>query len=129
MPLADCRRHLFNCKMIYQSSSAVAIIGRPPPTFPAAVPVVWNAFQEREMTLLLIPNSAATLVTVRLLLQLSDDSSTCEVVQVISSSYISQTDSLALAANMLNCVFVLHFILLLSSVRRHHEFCVPSRRF
>ncbi|GFT38711.1 hypothetical protein TNCV_1498991 [Trichonephila clavipes] len=50
------------------------------------------------------------------LLQISDHSSTCEVVQVISSSHISQTDSLALAANMLNCVFVLHFILLLSSV-------------
>ncbi|GFU82118.1 transposable element Tcb2 transposase [Trichonephila clavipes] len=38
---------------------------RPPPTFLTAVPVVWNAFQERETTLLLIPNSAATLVTVR----------------------------------------------------------------
>ncbi|GFX43383.1 uncharacterized protein TNCV_4874031 [Trichonephila clavipes] len=63
------------------------------------------------------------------LLQLSDHSSTCEVIQVISSSHISRTDSLALAANMLNCVFVLHFILLLSSTRRYHAFCVRSRRF
>ncbi|GFV77134.1 hypothetical protein TNCV_1771461 [Trichonephila clavipes] len=62
------------------------------------------------------------------LLQLSDNSSTCEVVQVISSSLISRTDSLALAANMLNCVFVLHFILLLNSTRRRHAFCVRSRR-
>ncbi|GFX76468.1 hypothetical protein TNCV_2130191 [Trichonephila clavipes] len=64
-----------------------------------------------------------------LLLQLSDHSSTCEVVQVISSSRISRTDLLALAANMLNCVSVLHFILLLSSERRYHAFCVGSRRF
>ncbi|GFU54623.1 hypothetical protein TNCV_2160961 [Trichonephila clavipes] len=33
--------------------------------FLTAVPVVWNAFQAHETTLLLIPNSAATLVTVR----------------------------------------------------------------
>ncbi|GFS65600.1 hypothetical protein TNCV_1924611 [Trichonephila clavipes] len=63
------------------------------------------------------------------LLQLSDYSSTSEVVQVISSSHISRTDSLTLAANMLNCDSVLHFILLLSSSRRHHAFCVRSRRF
>ncbi|GFV42877.1 hypothetical protein TNCV_2593251 [Trichonephila clavipes] len=52
------------------------------------------------------------------LLKLSDYYSTCEVVQVISSSHISRTDSRALAANMLNCVPVLH-----------HAFCVRSRRF
>ncbi|GFV90158.1 hypothetical protein TNCV_4378741 [Trichonephila clavipes] len=63
------------------------------------------------------------------LLQLSDYSSTCEVIQMISSSHISRTDSLALPANMLNCVCVLHFILLLSSTRRHHAFCVRSGRF
>ncbi|GFX66109.1 structural maintenance of chromosomes protein 2-2 [Trichonephila clavipes] len=65
MTLADCRRPLFTCRMIYQSSPAVVVLGWPPPTFLTAVPVVWNAFQAREMTLLLIPNSAATLVTVR----------------------------------------------------------------
>ncbi|GFW67680.1 hypothetical protein TNCV_3445521 [Trichonephila clavipes] len=54
------------------------------------------------------------------LLHLSDHFSTCEVVQGISSSHISQTDSLALATDLLNCVSVLHFILLLSSARRHH---------
>ncbi|GFY13715.1 elongation factor 2 [Trichonephila clavipes] len=43
----------------------VVVLGRPPPTFLTAVPVVWNAFQARKTTLLLIPNSAATLVTVR----------------------------------------------------------------
>ncbi|GFV41240.1 hypothetical protein TNCV_1859591 [Trichonephila clavipes] len=63
MTLADCRWHLFACRMIYRSSPAVVILGRPPPTFLTAVPVVWNAFQAHEMTLLLIPNSAATLVT------------------------------------------------------------------
>ncbi|GFW65103.1 uncharacterized protein TNCV_393691 [Trichonephila clavipes] len=63
------------------------------------------------------------------LLHLSDHSSTCEVVQVISSSHISRTDSLTLAANILNCVSVLHFILLLSSLRRHLAFCVRSSRF
>ncbi|GFV02025.1 calcitonin gene-related peptide type 1 receptor [Trichonephila clavipes] len=47
------------------SSPAAVVLGRPPPTFLTAVPVVWNAFQTRETTLLLIPNSAATLVTVR----------------------------------------------------------------
>ncbi|GFS52847.1 hypothetical protein TNCV_3122381 [Trichonephila clavipes] len=89
-------------------------------------------FQERETTLLLIPKSAATLVSVRPLLQLSDHSSSCEVVQVISSSHISRTDSLALAENMLNCVSVLHFFLMLSSACRYHAFCVRSccsRRF
>ncbi|GFU18633.1 transposable element Tcb2 transposase, partial [Trichonephila clavipes] len=65
MTLADCRRPLFACRMIYRSSPTVAVFGRPPPTFLTAVPVVWNAFQARETTLLLIPNSAATLVTSR----------------------------------------------------------------
>ncbi|GFU53073.1 hypothetical protein TNCV_3098571 [Trichonephila clavipes] len=50
-------------QMIYQSFPEVVVLGRPPPTFLTAVPVVWNAFQARETTLLLIPNSAATLVT------------------------------------------------------------------
>ncbi|GFT03405.1 uncharacterized protein TNCV_2985681 [Trichonephila clavipes] len=63
------------------------------------------------------------------LLQLSDHSSTCEIVQMISSSHISRIDSMALAANMLNCDSGLHFIPLLSSVRRHHALCVRSRRF
>ncbi|GFT74932.1 histone-lysine N-methyltransferase SETMAR [Trichonephila clavipes] len=49
--------------MIYRSSLAVVVLERPPPTYLTAVPVVWNAFQAREMTLLLISNSAATLVT------------------------------------------------------------------
>ncbi|GFU49316.1 structural maintenance of chromosomes protein 2-2 [Trichonephila clavipes] len=65
MTLADCRRPPFACRMIYRSSPAVVVLGRPPPTFQTAVPVVWNAFQARETTLLLIPNSEATLVTVR----------------------------------------------------------------
>ncbi|GFY36642.1 structural maintenance of chromosomes protein 2-2 [Trichonephila clavipes] len=64
MTLADCRRPLFACRMIYRSSPAVVVLGRPPPTFLTAVPVVWNAFQARETTLQLIPNSAATLVKV-----------------------------------------------------------------
>ncbi|GFW22725.1 structural maintenance of chromosomes protein 2-2 [Trichonephila clavipes] len=64
MTLSDYRRPLFACRMIYRSSPAVVVLERPPPTFLTAVPVVWNAFQAREMTLLLIPNSAATLVTV-----------------------------------------------------------------
>ncbi|GFX94007.1 hypothetical protein TNCV_3413691 [Trichonephila clavipes] len=63
MTLADCRRPLFSYMMIYRSSPAVVVLGWPPPTFLTAVPVVWNAFQARETTLLLIPNSAATLVT------------------------------------------------------------------
>ncbi|GFU33918.1 structural maintenance of chromosomes protein 2-2 [Trichonephila clavipes] len=64
MTLPHCRRPLFACRMIYRSSPAVVVLGRPPPTFLTDVPVVWNAFQARETTLLLIPNSAATLVTV-----------------------------------------------------------------
>ncbi|GFW54090.1 structural maintenance of chromosomes protein 2-2 [Trichonephila clavipes] len=65
MTVADCRRPLLAYSFIYRLSPAVVVLGRPPPTFLTAVPVVWNAFQAREMTLLLIPNSAATLVTVR----------------------------------------------------------------
>ncbi|GFV45634.1 structural maintenance of chromosomes protein 2-2 [Trichonephila clavipes] len=65
MTLADCRRPLFAFRMIYRSSPAVVVLGRPPPTFLTAVSMVWNAFQARETTLLLIPNSAATLVTLR----------------------------------------------------------------
>ncbi|GFU71354.1 hypothetical protein TNCV_4280471 [Trichonephila clavipes] len=80
MTLADCRRPLLACRMIYRSSPAIVVLGWPPPTFLTAVPVVWNAFPARKTTLLLIPNSAATLVTV---LQLSDHSSTREVVQEI----------------------------------------------
>ncbi|GFX86546.1 uncharacterized protein TNCV_3728151 [Trichonephila clavipes] len=60
-----CRWSTFNGRMIYQSSPAVVILRRPPPTFLIAVPVVWNAFQARETTLLLIPNSVDTLVTIR----------------------------------------------------------------
>ncbi|GFV20945.1 uncharacterized protein TNCV_2704251 [Trichonephila clavipes] len=67
MTLADCRLPLFACKMIYRSSPAVFVLGRSSPTFLTAVPVVWNAFQARETTLLLIQNSAATLVTLWLL--------------------------------------------------------------
>ncbi|GFY21229.1 uncharacterized protein TNCV_3992731 [Trichonephila clavipes] len=63
MTLADCRRPFFAYRMKCRSSPAVVALGRPPPTFLTAVPVVWNAFQVREATLLLIPNSAATLVT------------------------------------------------------------------
>ncbi|GFU52507.1 hypothetical protein TNCV_2115051 [Trichonephila clavipes] len=48
MTLADCRRPLFTCRMVYRSSPAVVVLGRPPPTFLTAVPVVWNAFQARE---------------------------------------------------------------------------------
>ncbi|GFV13925.1 structural maintenance of chromosomes protein 2-2 [Trichonephila clavipes] len=65
MTLTDCRRPLFACRMIYRSSPAVVVLGRPPPTFLTVVPVVWNAFQARETTFLLILNSGATLVTVR----------------------------------------------------------------
>ncbi|GFX09859.1 hypothetical protein TNCV_3565371 [Trichonephila clavipes] len=63
MTLADCRRPLFACRIIYRSSPAVVVLGRPPPTFLTDVPVVWNSFEARETTLLLIPNSADTLVT------------------------------------------------------------------
>ncbi|GFU61704.1 structural maintenance of chromosomes protein 2-2 [Trichonephila clavipes] len=65
MTLADCHPPLFTCRMIYRSSPAVVVLGRPPPTFLTAVPVVCNAFQARKTTLLLILNYAATLVTVR----------------------------------------------------------------
>ncbi|GFV78716.1 DDE Tnp4 domain-containing protein [Trichonephila clavipes] len=37
-------------QMIYRSSSAVVVLGRPPPTFLTAVPVVWNAFRARNDT-------------------------------------------------------------------------------
>ncbi|GFW69999.1 structural maintenance of chromosomes protein 2-2 [Trichonephila clavipes] len=63
--MTPLRRPLFACRMIYRLSAAVVVFGRATPTFLTAVPVVWNAFQARETTLLLIPNSAATLVTVR----------------------------------------------------------------
>ncbi|GFX96650.1 structural maintenance of chromosomes protein 2-2 [Trichonephila clavipes] len=66
MTLADCRRPLFARRMKYRSSPAVVVLERPPPTFLTAVPVVWNAFKrEKRHSFLLIPNSAATLVTVR----------------------------------------------------------------
>ncbi|GFY20066.1 structural maintenance of chromosomes protein 2-2 [Trichonephila clavipes] len=65
MKLADCRRPLFACRMIYRSSPAVVVLGQPPPTYLTAVQVVWNAFQARETTLLLNPSPAATMVTVR----------------------------------------------------------------
>ncbi|GFV71666.1 hypothetical protein TNCV_3534561 [Trichonephila clavipes] len=130
MTLADCRRPLFACRMMYRSSPAVVVLGRPPPTFLAAVPVVWNAFQARETTLFFVDSELCSYTGEGTpLLQLSDHSSTCEVVQVISSSHISRTDSLALAANMLNSVCVLHLILLLNNTRLHHTFCVRSRRF
>ncbi|GFV25641.1 hypothetical protein TNCV_1459561 [Trichonephila clavipes] len=66
MTLTDCRRPLFACRMIYRPSPAFVVLGRPPPNFLTAVPVVWNAFQASETTLLLIPNSAATLVTIKI---------------------------------------------------------------
>ncbi|GFU87029.1 hypothetical protein TNCV_1586171 [Trichonephila clavipes] len=129
MTLADCRQPLFACRMIYRSSLAVVVIRRPPLTFLKAVLVVWNTFQARETRLLVDSEHCSYTGDGASLLQLSDHSSTCDVVQVISSSHISRIDSLALAANMLNCVCVLHLILLLSSTRQHHAFCVRSRRF
>ncbi|GFW67664.1 hypothetical protein TNCV_3445361 [Trichonephila clavipes] len=128
--LADCRRLFFVGRMIYQSSLAVVVLGRPPPTyfsnrctcglerFPSARN---DTFVDSELCSYTGDGTS--------LLQLSDHFSTCEVVQVISSSHILRTDSLAFAANMLNCVCVLHYILLLNSMRRHHAFCVRSRRF
>ncbi|GFU54369.1 hypothetical protein TNCV_3365711 [Trichonephila clavipes] len=65
MTLADCRRPLFACRMIYRSSPAVVVLGRPPPTFLTAVPVVWNAFKRARNDTFVDSNSAATLVTVR----------------------------------------------------------------
>ncbi|GFY05059.1 hypothetical protein TNCV_561911 [Trichonephila clavipes] len=115
--------------MIYRSFPAVVVLGRPPPTFLTAVPVVWNAIQARETTLFVDSELYSYTGDGTPLLQLSDYSSTCEVVEMISSSHISRTDSLALATNMLNCISVVHFILLLSSARQHHAFCVRSRRF
>ncbi|GFW37423.1 hypothetical protein TNCV_860301 [Trichonephila clavipes] len=95
MTLSDCCRPLFACRMIYRSSPAVVILVRPPPTFLTAVPVVWNAFQARETTL--VDSELCSYAGDGTpLLQLSDHSSTCEVIQVISSSHISRTDSLAL---------------------------------
>ncbi|GFX55831.1 hypothetical protein TNCV_609971 [Trichonephila clavipes] len=51
--------------MMHRSSPVVVVLGWPPPIFLTAVPVVWNAFKARETTILLIPNFAATLVTIR----------------------------------------------------------------
>ncbi|GFX63333.1 transposable element Tcb1 transposase [Trichonephila clavipes] len=67
-------------QMIFWPSSAVVVLEWPPPTFLTAVPVVWNAFQARELTLV---DSELCSYTgdCTPLLQLSDHSSTCEVVQ------------------------------------------------
>ncbi|GFU74437.1 hypothetical protein TNCV_2091621, partial [Trichonephila clavipes] len=50
MTLADCRQPLFAYRMIYWSSPAVVVLGRPPPTI-LTPPRAWNAFQARETTL------------------------------------------------------------------------------
>ncbi|GFW46779.1 transposable element Tc1 transposase [Trichonephila clavipes] len=80
MTLADCRRPLFAFRMIYRSSHAVVILGRPPPTFITVLTVVWNTFQARNDTFV---NSERCSYTGdgTPLLQLSNHSSTCEVVQ------------------------------------------------
>ncbi|GFX57170.1 hypothetical protein TNCV_2964492 [Trichonephila clavipes] len=55
-------RSLFTSRMIYWSSLAVIILGRPQPTFLTAIPVIWRDFKALENTFLSIPNSCATLV-------------------------------------------------------------------
>ncbi|GFW48814.1 hypothetical protein TNCV_4243941 [Trichonephila clavipes] len=79
MTLAECRRPIFACRMIYRSSPAVVVLVRPPPTFLTAVPVVWNAFQALETTLLMNPNSAATLVTCSQLASLDKNNALREI--------------------------------------------------
>ncbi|GFW09589.1 hypothetical protein TNCV_3996951 [Trichonephila clavipes] len=61
MTLADCRRPLFGCRMIYRSSSAVVVLGRN------------DTFVDSELCSYTGDSTP--------LLQLSDHSSTCEVVQ------------------------------------------------
>ncbi|GFW12296.1 hypothetical protein TNCV_2489401 [Trichonephila clavipes] len=61
MALVDWYRTIFAYKTIYQPSAAVVFLRQPTPTFLKAVPVVWNAFQSRDMTRLLILNFSATL--------------------------------------------------------------------
>ncbi|GFT30749.1 transposable element Tc3 transposase [Trichonephila clavipes] len=82
MTLADCRRPLFACRMIYRSSPAVIVLWRSPPTFLTPVPVVWNASQTRETTLSFVDSELCSYTGDGTpLLQLSDHSSTCEVIQ------------------------------------------------
>ncbi|GFT46719.1 hypothetical protein TNCV_4026491 [Trichonephila clavipes] len=105
MTLADCRQPLFACRMIYRSS--------PRSCRPAAATT--NLSNSCTCGLERFPSARNdTFVDSELcsytgdgtpLLQLSDHSSTCEVVQVISSSHISRTVSLALAANMLTTFY------------------------
>ncbi|GFU04597.1 hypothetical protein TNCV_4376841 [Trichonephila clavipes] len=88
MVLADCCRPLFAFRMIHRSSPAFVVLGWPPPIFLKAVPVVWNAFKARETTF--VDSELCSYTGDNMpLLQLSDYSSACEVVQVISSSHIS----------------------------------------
>ncbi|GFX00809.1 retrotransposable element Tf2 protein type 1 [Trichonephila clavipes] len=71
--------------MIYRSSPAVVVLGRPPPTFLTAVPVVWNAFKSAKRHFV---DSELCSYTgdCTSLLQLPDHSSTCEVVQTDSDN-------------------------------------------
>ncbi|GFW85652.1 hypothetical protein TNCV_853021 [Trichonephila clavipes] len=65
MALADWYRAHFTFWTIYRSSTTVVFLGQPPLTFQTAIPMVSKAFQVREKTLLLIPNSSASLVKQR----------------------------------------------------------------
>ncbi|GFS89741.1 hypothetical protein TNCV_633321 [Trichonephila clavipes] len=56
----------FVCKTIYRSSIANVFLGCPLPSFLTAVPMVFKDFQARKMTLLLHPNSSATLIKLHL---------------------------------------------------------------
>ncbi|GFV28335.1 hypothetical protein TNCV_4599881 [Trichonephila clavipes] len=110
MVLADCYQPLFACRMMYRSSPAVVVLGWPPPTFLSTCGL--ERFPSARNDTFVDSELCSYTGDITPLLQLSYQSSTCEVAQVISSSHISRTDSLALAANMLNFVSVLHFILL-----------------
>ncbi|GFV81009.1 hypothetical protein TNCV_2269931 [Trichonephila clavipes] len=86
---------IFGYRTIYRPSTASVFLGRPPPIFLTAVPMVRKAFQVRNNTFvdseLFIDTVSATP-----LLQLSGCSSTCEVIQIISSNHIYERSHLHL---------------------------------
>ncbi|GFV05676.1 hypothetical protein TNCV_890851 [Trichonephila clavipes] len=100
MTLADC----FSPAGAYQSSPAVVVLGRPHPNLSNSFACGLERFPSARNDTFVDSEICSYTGDGTPLLQLSDHSSTSEVVRVISSSHISRTESLALAANMLNCV-------------------------
>lgn len=127
MVLADCFQALFACRIIYWSSTSV-VFPKTATTNLSNCTYDLEGFPSTRNGIFVDSELFSYTGHTTPLLQLSDHSSTCEVIQVICSSHISWKNSLALVLNAFNCILILPFIVVLNYMYWLHMFCICSSR-